>query len=198
MGIVVEYARPTRQAAMEQAEAVRWDYTTFGKSGRPPARARRDVRDDDRQAQRRAQRLQSVAAQWRSLLDGHDEAALHAARGPPLSVEVPQRQRRHPSVAPAPAQLRTGAHRRQADRRRHQGRRDAGRISGARIRLRRRQSGPDAVSLPPAAAHGFRLHGAVQLRPTDRRDHQRDDLRRQPRNYGVVRQAAHRAKPWTE
>ena len=33
----------------------------------------------------------------------------------------------------------------------------------ARVRLRRRQSGPDAVPLPPATAHGFWLHGAVRL-----------------------------------
>ena len=55
-------------------------------------------------------------------------------------------------------------HRRQADRGRDQGRGDAGRLSGGRIRLRRRQSGPHAVPLSPAAAHGFRLHGAVRLR----------------------------------
>ena len=32
------------------------------------------------------------------------------------------------------------------------------------IRFCRRQSGSHAVSLPPAAAHGFRIHGAVRLR----------------------------------
>ena len=76
-------------------------------------------------------------------------------------VQIPQCQRRYPSAAFASAQLRAGARRRQADRRRHQGRCDARRLPGDRVRLCRRQSGSDAVSLPPATAHGLRVHGSL-------------------------------------
>src|SRR5208282_2392360 len=67
---------------------------------------RRDDRDDDRQAQRRAQWLQPVDSQRRSFFDGGHEADVHGARGAPLSAEIPQRERRYPSAAPSPAQLR--------------------------------------------------------------------------------------------
>ena len=38
-----------------------------------------------------------------------------------------------------------------------------GGFRGSGIQLRRRQPRPDALPLSPAVAHGFRVHGAVQL-----------------------------------
>src|SRR5579863_9063745 len=55
------------------------------------------------------------------------------------------------------------AHRIAADRGRYERCPHGRRISGSRNRLHRRQSGPDAVPLPPATAHGLRLHDAVRL-----------------------------------
>jgi len=70
----------------------------------------------DREGRRRA-----VDPQRRSFFDGHDETDLHGASGAPLPAQIPQRQRRHSPPAPAPAQFRIDAHRRQTDRWRDQG-----------------------------------------------------------------------------
>src|SRR5579859_840603 len=103
-------------------------------------------------------------AQWRGLLDGIHETTLHAPSGRPLPAEIPQRVGRYPPAASASPQLRADSRRREADRRGDEGRRHAGRVPGIGMRFPGRQSGADPVSLPPAAAYGFRFHGAVRLR----------------------------------
>ena len=155
MGIVVEYANAKGKPQWSKPKPYKWDYTIFGKPGAAAASPDETMQFTVVQAQRRAERLQSVAAQWRSFLDGHDEARVHRARRAPVPAQIPERQRRHSSPASAPAQFRARARRRQTDGRRHQRRRDAWRFPGSRIRFRRRQSGTDAVPLSPAAAHGF-------------------------------------------
>ena len=60
MGIVVEYAGPEGQAAMDQAQALSLGLHAFRQAQARAGRPRRDHRDDDRQAQRCAGRLQSV------------------------------------------------------------------------------------------------------------------------------------------
>ena len=164
MGIVVEYAGHSGKPQWSKPKPYRWDYTPVRQTERRACRPRRDDRVCDRQAQCRARRLQPVDAQRRSFFDGHDEADVPDHSGPALPVEIPQRQRRHPSAAPAPPQLRIGAGRRQARGGRDQGCGDARRFSGGGIRLCRRQSGPYVISLSSAAAHGFRLYGALRLR----------------------------------
>src|ERR1700722_12908505 len=108
----------------------------------------------------------------RGIFDGHDEARLQAGPGPAPSADITHCERRHPPTAFASSQFRTGTRWRQTDGGCHQGRGDAWWLPGGGIRLRRRQSGTDIVPLPSATAHGFWLHGAVQLRMSDasRRD----------------------------
>ena len=71
--------RPQGQAAMGQAEAVPLGLHAVRQAGCHAGRAGRDDRDHHRQAQRRTERLQSMDAQRRSLLDGDHEADVHGA-----------------------------------------------------------------------------------------------------------------------
>ncbi len=166
MGIVVEYAGAKGKPQWAKPKPFNWDYARFGKPDAMPAQP--------------DETIEMTIVKHNAALDGFNQWTLNGeafsmetmkpmvqrSSGASLSAEIPQRQRRHSSAAPSPTQLRAGARRRQADRRNHQGRRDARRLSGGRVRFRRRQSGADALPLPSATAHGFRLHGAVRLRVT--------------------------------
>ena len=91
---------------MEQAKAVPWDYSRFGKPGATPASPDETIEITIVKRNAAARRIQPVDPQWRRFLDGRHEAAYTVHAGPALPAEISQRQRRHPSAASAPAQLR--------------------------------------------------------------------------------------------
>ena len=125
MGIVVEYAGQTRQAAMGQTES-RFAGTTRVSAGQTPRRHTDET-------------IEMTIVKNNAALDGFNQWTLngeafsmesmkphiHVHAGAPLSPEVPQRQRRYSSVTFAPPQLRIDPDRRESRRGGHQGCRDA-------------------------------------------------------------------------
>ena len=133
MGIVVEYSGPTGKPQWIKPKPFRWDYTRFGKTASVPAEPDQTIEMLIVKHNAAAERLQPLDAERRRLLHGDHDPALQGARRTPLQAQVPQRERRHPPAALAPAQLRTRARRRQADRWRDQRRGNARRLPGNRI-----------------------------------------------------------------
>ena len=131
MGIVVEYAEQKGKPQWIKPKPFRWDYTQFGRPNGVPRPPDETIEITIVKHNYALNGFNQWTHQRRSFLDGDHEADVHGACRAPLSAEIPQRERRYPSAAPSPAQLRVDAHRRQADRRGDQGRGHAGRISGA-------------------------------------------------------------------
>lgn len=71
--------RSEGQATMDQAQTVSLGLCAVRQDERLACRARRNDRNDHRQAQCRAKGLQSVGAEWRGLFDGDDETGVHGA-----------------------------------------------------------------------------------------------------------------------
>ncbi len=163
MGTVVEYAGAKGKPRWAKPKPFRWDYARFGNATPASAAPDETIAIEIVKHNAALARIQSMDAERRGLFDGDDEAGLFASSGAPLSAQIPQRQRRHSPAPSPPAQLRIDADRGKADRGRHQGRGHARRLPRTRIRFRRRQSRHDALPLSPAAAYGFRLHGALPL-----------------------------------
>ena len=141
MGIVVEYAgaRASRNGSSRSHSA--GTTRSFGKTDAAPAAPDETIELTIVKHNARAERLQPVDVNGEAFSMETMKPMYTVHEGRRYRLQIPQRQRRHPPAAPAPAQLRADAHRRQADRGRDQGRGDARRISGDRVRLRRRQSG---------------------------------------------------------
>ena len=163
MGVVIEYAGRTGKPAWSKPAPFHWDYTHFGQSD-----AITTAPDET---------IVMTFTKNNAALNGfnqwtiNDVAFTMEKMEPMFHLREGRRYRLRmrnasddSSCASSSAQLRADPHRGQRHGRHYEGCRDAGRLSGNRSRFRRRQSGPDLVPLPPAIAHGLRLHGAVRLR----------------------------------
>ena len=106
MGIVIEYAGQKGKPQWTKPKPFRWDYTQFGKANAEPASP--------------DETIEMTIVKHNAALNGFNQWTLNGEafsmetmkpmytvhRGAPLPAEIPQRQRRHPPAAPAPAQLR--------------------------------------------------------------------------------------------
>ena len=105
MGIVVEYAGANGKPQWAKPKPFRWDYAQFGKANSSTTRPDETIEFTIVKHNGALNGFNQWTAQRRSVLDGDDEADVHGARRASLPVEIPQRERRHPSAASAPAQL---------------------------------------------------------------------------------------------
>ena len=168
MGIVVEYAGQKGKPQWIKPKPFRWDYTQFGKANAVPASP--------------DETIEITIVKHNGALNGFNQWTLNGeafsmeTMKPMYTVHEGRRYRlkfRNASDDIHPLHL----HRHSFELTRIGGKPTAGVIKDvvmlggfqeAGIRLRRRQSGADALPLSPAAAHGFRVHGALQLCVGDR------------------------------
>ena len=145
----------------------RWDYTQFGKANADPASP--------------DETIEMTFVKHNAALDGFNQWTLNGeafsmeTMKPMYTVHEGRRYRlkfRNASDDIHPLHL----HRHSFELTRIGGKPTAGVIKdvvmlggfpGTRIRLRGRQSRADALPLPSAIAHGFRVHGALQLRVSE-------------------------------
>jgi hypothetical protein len=152
MGIVVEYAGKKGKPQWVKPKPFHWDYAMFGKAGVTPSAPGETIEMTI---------VKNNAAEHgfnRWTLNG--QAFFMDTMTPMFTLNQGQRyrlkfrnaQRRYPSAAFTPAQLRAHPHRGKADGGRHQGCRYVGWLSGSRNGFRGGQSGRHALSLSPAIA----------------------------------------------
>src|ERR1019366_1132149 len=155
--------RPEWETAVAGPQAVPLGLHAVRKSGASGPRAGSGHRDDFRQTKCSRGRLQPVDHQRRRVCGRPDAPDVSRETRQTVPAAHAQLERRHPSHPPSPSQFRTDACGRASDVRCHQGCGHARRLPGNGNRFCGRQSGPHAVPLPSAGAHGFRLHGPVRI-----------------------------------
>ena len=165
MGIVVEYAGRTGKPEWVKPKPFLWDYTLFGKPPSAPADARRDYRND-------CSSCTTPPLHGFNLWTINGEAFSMDAMKPMFQLHEGRRYRlkfRNASDDMHPLHL----HRHSFELTRVAGKPTSGVIKDVvmlggfqelEVDFVADNPGPNAVSLPSAAAHGFRLHGAVRLR----------------------------------
>jgi len=166
MGIVVEYAGRRGQPQWTAPPPYKWSYARFAKLDATAAAAD-ETFEMSSQRTTQPRKVQSLDHQRRRVPpDQHDDqracsCKLSFETGQALSIAHAKRERRHSPGSLAQAQFRIGRPRWETNGRSAKRRDDAGRISSSGSRFLSRQSRLDALSLSPAASHGFWLHDSL-------------------------------------